>query len=384
MQEVNYAFDIIVIIFYYTVGIVSILASLFLIAAFAFFKENRTRSFELVVYLSICLMLSNISYIMHYTKIVDPVPSRWNSICLAQASLMTIGEIGQTLFTTFIAYSIYSNIVYFNQVKAEDRLSDEDREYTSRLAYILIGFGIPVLVGFGFIPLGVYGKSNHWCWLATPYFYDSPVDDQNKPFNLELVPIIGVVYYCFIWTLQITNYYFFFSTISVLRSNIEDEGYVNNYIVKLVQFPLIQLFIVFPQTLTKLLLTQNLKDLSLPAISVSLITVQGLLYTLSYGYNDSIRGKLKLILRIIFCCDCKKTHELSDELTERNTLFEKNKLQKIGSQETQRKSTGSHKSNYSGYSDDNILGDDEKKLDSPEEFEDKKLNEQIVQMQVKN
>lgn len=358
MQEVNYYFDIIVIVFYYSVGVFSIVASLFLIAAYAFYKEIRTRSFELIVYLSVSLIITNISYIMHYNKIVDPTPSRWDFFCLAQATLMTTGEISQTLFTTFIAYSIYTNIVYFQEVKQEERLAKEQREYTSRITYILVGFGIPLLIGLGFIPAGVYGKSNHWCWLATPYFYQLPDSDQSKPYNIKIVPEVGIVYYCLIWTLQITNYYFFFSTISILDSNVEDKAYVSHYIRKLIQFPLIQLFIVFPQTITKFLLTQNLRDLTLPAISVCLITVQGLLYSFSYGYNNSIRKKLKLILKIVFCSCCNDSEENRNRLTEKLSLKTNN--------ESDQNSYITQKSDeYSGYSDDDVFKKEEKNSESP-------------------
>ena len=301
----DYTFDLLVIILYHSLSIISIFFSLFLISVFIFYKDFRTLSFELICYLSISLIITSISYLFNYMRIADDPPNTSNFFCNFQSILMTIGELGQFIWTLVISISLYQNVVLVNAIK---RKESDDSSFTYndtkfRVISLICGFGIPVIIAVAFLLSDIYGKSNHWCWMASEIQYDN----FPKPKNISLVRIFGGAYYGIIWALMLSNYVLLIKTISELRKNNEETEYINHYIIKLVQFPLILMLVVFPQTISKFLITQGYEGFYIPSISVCLMSIQGVVYTLSYGFNQSIRQKFKELIYLLFCFCCSKS-----------------------------------------------------------------------------
>lgn len=321
----NTSIEIAILIFYYSFGCISVIFSLFLVFIYLFYKSFRTWSFELVVYLCIFLIITNISYMIYFINPNDQLPelSNMKHICYAQGILITIGELGQFLTTTFISYSIFFNVVKFSEIRKEvDK--EENKKYFRKIVIFTV-IVIPLFVSFLFYFLNMYGKSNYWCWLANDSYYN--IQNSNKKYSLSsysnyskdyyhyyyyltqnpliksnYISLAVIIYYSFIWLLMLSSYMFLIMTIKELIK-LEEEEVVEVYIKKLIQFPIILLFIVFPHTLSKFLITLNVNIPILNIISVFLMSIQGIIYTVSYGFNESVKYKIKELL----CCKKKRT-----------------------------------------------------------------------------
>lgn len=371
-MEVNFTTDLIVIIFYYSIGFISMICSSFLILVFIFNKKSRSYPFELNCYLSIALFTTNLSYIIYFMLIRDSIESINNVLCNIQAFLMTFGEISQFVWTTIIGITIYKKIVEFSSDGPKKGTNEYIKlKVSRRIKSVLFGFLFPLILSLILLFLNVFGKSNHWCWLATEKYYNNeeskssfnniitdskiitPEDyysnkiyllDLNSNINLDsyrflsssshlnsdntvnrivynmnsensinfdLIHKIIYIYYGLIWFLMLINYSYVFSTIKFLRENEDqDEKYVEKYIKTLIQFPIIQLFIVFPQTLSKFLTAIGYTSQFYPSVAVCLMSIQGICYTVSYGFNNYVKDIFKGYLCCIFCCKKRKINDV--------------------------------------------------------------------------
>lgn len=317
MATIDNTYDYFLVVFYYSVGVISIFFSVFLVMIFIFNKNSRSSAFEMTCYLSISLIFSNMSYLIYYLRIKENISDITDFFCNSQATLMTFGEMSQFIWTTIISITIYNNIVDFNIGFKKDSEEYKILKRKRRIISILFGFGFPLLIAILFNFLNVYGKSYHWCWLANEVYYKD--QDIAKP-NFVSIKFISIFYYSIIWILMLINFCWIVSTIRYLRKLEEEEFEYNKYSKSLIQFPLIQILIVFPQTICKFLLALGYSGTIFPSISVCFMMVQGILFTLSYGFNNQVKDYFKEFICLIFCCKKKSKNELLDKLNERDTL----------------------------------------------------------------
>ena len=136
-------------------GSISILSSFFNMTMFVLLKRIRTEATELIFYLSIACILTNISYIMNFTE--NPLDSS-TAICQAQGFLMIWFDMSQAIWATLISYSVYNNIIN----------DDTNHNAYKRIRYILIGFLLPFLVSLTVLLFHKIGYAQHWCWIELP------------------------------------------------------------------------------------------------------------------------------------------------------------------------------------------------------------------------
>lgn len=318
MPTIDNTYDYFLVVFYYTMGIISIFFSLFLVFIFIFNKNSRSSAFEMTCYLSISLVFSNLSYLIYYLRINESINDITDFFCNTQASIMTFGEMSQFIWTTVISITIYNNIVDFNIGYKKGSEEYKKVKKKRRIISLSIGFGIPILLAIILNFLNVYGKSYHWCWLANKVYYDNQ-PAKNLP-NFETIRYISIFYYSIIWILMFINFLWIVSTIRYLRQLEEEEFEYNKYSRSLIQFPLIQILIVFPQTVCKFLLALGYSGTVFPSISVCFMMIQGILFTLSYGFNNQVREYFKEFICLILCCKKQNENSLNERLNERDTL----------------------------------------------------------------
>ena len=116
----------------FVVSIISLLGSLFIILTYLFVKRLRNFAFKLVVYLSISDVILTIGNMLVSDQFDD---SESDTICFLQAILTNYGGLASILWTSIIAFTIYSTVV--NQRKNIN---------TSQTNFILFGYGIPLLL----------------------------------------------------------------------------------------------------------------------------------------------------------------------------------------------------------------------------------------------
>ena len=113
------------------VSFLSLLGSFVIIFTYICFKKIRNFAYKLIVYLSFADIILSIGNILSIGTIRN---RSQDSICLAQAFLINYGGLASVLWTTIIAWSIYSATV----------LSAKNlRQKSTR--FFIFGFGVPLL-----------------------------------------------------------------------------------------------------------------------------------------------------------------------------------------------------------------------------------------------
>eukprot|EP00340_Litonotus_pictus_P006708 CAMPEP_0170528118 /NCGR_PEP_ID=MMETSP0209-20121228/13612_1 /TAXON_ID=665100 ORGANISM="Litonotus pictus, Strain P1" /NCGR_SAMPLE_ID=MMETSP0209 /ASSEMBLY_ACC=CAM_ASM_000301 /LENGTH=318 /DNA_ID=CAMNT_0010819123 /DNA_START=523 /DNA_END=1475 /DNA_ORIENTATION=+ len=185
----------------------------------------------------------------------------------------------------------------------------------------------------------------------SPFQFAVSDTKNSDDIRFDRIEAVASIYYGIIWLLMIINYCYLYSTIRFLKYfQEEDEEFVSKYISSLIQYPVIQFFIVFPQTIAKFTIALGYNGQTFPALAVCLITIQGILYTISYGYNNQVRARFKYYLMCIFCCKCNQVKtQLIKNAIARDTLGNTNETPNDESTESKRKSIQSAFSNISDY-----------------------------------
>ncbi len=281
-------------------GGLSILSSFFNISVFVLFENVRTEATELIFCLSISCIMTNISYIMHFSE--DPTVSK-TGICQIQGFLMIWFEISQAIWATLISYSLYNNII------------NNDNKYSNfkRVQYIIMGFVAPFFMSLSSFVTSLIGFSGYWCWIDMTY-------------SVNIKRIIYSMIFIFFWTLFFFSFYFIRSVINFLEKNYTnktEKELIYKYIKKIRLYPMIQVMCMIPCSLNRLIQIFGLHLEFFDYLIVIFISIQGFLYGLVFGFEPIIKDQLKEFFQK--CCKCcldddpekKGKEELSAELSKK-------------------------------------------------------------------
>ena len=280
-------------------GSISILSSFFNMTMFVLLKRIRTEATELIFYLSIACILTNISYIMNFTE--NPLDSS-TAICQAQGFLMLWFETSQAIWATLISYSVYNNIIN----------DDTNHNAYKRIRYILIGFLLPFLVSLTVLLFHKIGYAQHWCWIELPA-------DKN------IRNIIYISMYSLFWCSSFLSFYYIQKVINFLEKNYtnkQEKEIIYKYIKRIRLFPIIQMSCLIPGTINRILELIGLRQSFFEYLTVIVISLEGFLYTIVFGFNPIIKTKIDEILQK--CCKCfppntdQRENDLNNELTVKN------------------------------------------------------------------
>ena len=280
-------------------GSMSILSSFFNMAMFILIKSVRTEATELIFYLSIACILTNISYIMNFTE--NPLDSS-TAICQAQGFLMIWFDMSQAIWATLISYSVYNNIIN----------DDTNHNAYKRIRYILIGFLLPFLLSLTALLLKLLGYAKYWCWI-----------DLTADKNIR--NIIYISMYSLFWCSSFLSFYYIQKVINFLEKNYtnkQEKEIIYKYIKRIRLFPIIQLTCLIPWTISPILELFGMKNKFFEYLSVTVYSLEGLLYSIVFGFNPIISRKIEEILQK--CCKCflpkpdQRENDLNNELTVKN------------------------------------------------------------------
>mmetsp|Transcript_29849 Transcript_29849/g.69296 ORF Transcript_29849/g.69296 Transcript_29849/m.69296 type:complete len:202 (+) Transcript_29849:121-726(+) len=128
-------------------GILSILAGLSIIYSYFRFETLRKFSFELVVFLAISDIGSNMTYFLgHRAELVG------EGLCTLQGMTQQFFELASVLWTVVIGLTLWSSVV--RQVKMENRAAMHGFAWGTSFIIMLL-------------PLSTdsYGPAGSWCWI---------------------------------------------------------------------------------------------------------------------------------------------------------------------------------------------------------------------------
>ena len=134
--------------FVFAIGIVTFSCLLFVIIPFLFMPSMRTAKLELVFYLSIATIFTDVSYMI-----------KWNLqdvdfLCKVQSFMMVSTETSQFIWGFIIGHFIHNAIQNFSPDSSDDNLSMK-----RRIAYLCLGYLLPLSFTLAALCLGLLGNA---------------------------------------------------------------------------------------------------------------------------------------------------------------------------------------------------------------------------------
>ena len=275
-------------------GSLSIVSCIFNLVMFLFLEGVKSEATELIFYLSISSIITNISYIMNFED--KGISDGRNAVCQIQGFLILWFDLSQVIWATLVCYSVYLYIVI-------------NSEYNKcrRIKYIIIGFIIPFAISLALLCFGLVGSGKYFCWL-----------DIDKNINY----VLGIIIYCFSWIFFFFSIYFIQRVIFFLEKNFTDKQekeIICNYIQKIRIYPIIQCLSILPTTISFMFSEDVLKrNIIFDYWDTIFISLQGLFYTIVFGLNPIIKNRIQEILHK--CCCFNQEEDLIRENYNSNEL----------------------------------------------------------------
>jgi hypothetical protein len=295
-------------------SILSMSGCLFVVVVFLCYKKLRSFQFECVTYLTISSLMTAFSYVLFFIgkdtdgTIIYPTDGDIKSmdICKAQAFLMVWFENSQFFWATLIGYSIYQNVIHFEENKLKTT-------WQKRTKFIAVGYALPLCLAIiGLIIPGTYGPSGFWCW----------IDAEG---HLTLNTVFSLFLYFMVWFLILANFILNCYVIRFLNkemSSPQERDLAKKYIYKLLQYPIIQVVCLIPGSLSRTWQLFFDKPIFwLEVCHLIFVNIAGLCYAVAYGYTPQVKTTLYENLK---CCKNNKVGDTpSSPHSENNSNYSK-------------------------------------------------------------
>lgn len=257
----NLIIDLIIII----TNSLSLTGNLFIITIFVSSSSVRSYAFKLVVYMSIADTVRSIGFLLPVTT---------NALCIAQAVLTNYGSLSGIIWTSIIAFSIYTVVV----LELENIQSYE--KFT-----IIIGFILPFCIALLPFTTNSYGAAEGWCWIKLD---DFEILWRMGAFYIIVFIVIlfnTVMYYKVNQELKID--------IGYLRGSQHDISEKTNVHTRFRVYPLIIMICYVPVLVKRILeISSGSEYFALTAVSAVFMSGVGVLNAIAYGLTDNVKELL--------------------------------------------------------------------------------------------
>jgi len=252
------------------VSFFSLFGSLFIIITYVSFKKIRNYAYKLVTYLAFSDILLAIGNLM---TLETRKNDEEDSTCKAQAFLINYGGLASILWTSVIAWSIYSATV----------LSAKNlREKNWR--FFLFGFGLSLILSIIPFISNQYGRAGLYCWIKN--------DDLDKDTAMRFIQ-----FYVPLWIAIGFNVYAYVKVVRFIKKYISTTLEIR-FIHRLKYYPLV---LVICWTFATINRIYNIFGKEVPSLTFLHVTfggLQGLLNAFVYGANDQV----KQVWKDKLCC----------------------------------------------------------------------------------
>jgi hypothetical protein len=224
---------------------------------------------------------------INYIHQDDDEPNN-STICQVQGFGMIWFEHSQSIWATLIAYSISQNVVNYDK-------KVEKTSMQTRLIYIFLGYISPLGLSIFAYEENMIGPSGNWCWVKI-----------NEKIQDGTGYTYVMIFYGIMWLLFFISVFFICKVVHFLNNlyiSEDEKELIYKYTSRLRIFPLIQMLTLIPCTINRTLNYHKISNgVWAKYLIVILISSQGFLYAIVYGFNPKVRGRLGgFIEKYIFC-----------------------------------------------------------------------------------
>ena len=251
----------------------ALLASGTIVLTYARFKHLRKIAFELIVYLSMADIGSNITYLMG-----DP---QGHSACLAQALLQQFFEMSSILWTVVVGYMLWQNV-------DKERKAFSGAHFRKKMHACV--WGTALLTAILPSTTASYGQTGAWCWVRG--------DSTGTIWRF-------VIFYGPLWVIMSANGFFYYRVTRKLHMlNTFADGAQQEKLKRLSAvlkyYPLILIFAWTIPTINRIYNSATGNG-SFPLTLMSQATrgLTGILNALAYGNTPSVRASWQALWREI-------------------------------------------------------------------------------------
>eukprot|EP00611_Tribonema_gayanum_P021945 TRINITY_DN4325_c0_g1_i2.p1 TRINITY_DN4325_c0_g1~~TRINITY_DN4325_c0_g1_i2.p1 ORF type:complete len:334 (+),score=96.46 TRINITY_DN4325_c0_g1_i2:196-1197(+) len=260
-----------------TCAAISFVGSTGIICSWLYFSKLRTFSFHLVTFLAISDCLADIAYFLGSWR-------ESNDVCQAQAALMTFGQMATILWTSTIAYTLYS-------IAVNERVMERGSEACALACYHACVWGASGALAFTPLVAGairgnpIYGETGAWCWVR--------YGDAWR-----------FVFYGFLWAVIAANIAAYIAVYGRVKgmadrmlaqgataaSALRRQARVRRFLRSLRLYPAILIFCWTVPTFNRI--WERATGYEIYAVLVTqafTVRIQGFLNSLAYGYTQDVR-----------------------------------------------------------------------------------------------
>jgi hypothetical protein len=269
------------------IGIISLISCLISILTYIIFKSIRTFIMEIVLYLTICCFFQTLSYIIYFP---DKESKSEDKICQFQASNMLFSGLSQFFWTCLLSFSIYQSVI---NLKVYSRKDQNTNLKITRIVYIFIGFGIPLIIALFGLILNIYGKAGFWCFIDG----EALVKNNDNKYKIFYIFIFTILWICILFNLALYSRVIIYIKKS-FDEEIEGKNRYKEYTRPLIAYSVIQILWLLPATTNRFYQIFDYSSIEILDFLQSLCDVsQGFFYSLVFGFTPSVRKAISNVFK---------------------------------------------------------------------------------------
>lgn len=129
-----------------------------------------------------------------------------------------------------------------------------------------------------------------FCWIATEVHSDS-------------IKLMTILYYSITWLIIVLNCFFVVKVLTLLRKELQNEKeLMDKYSSKLRLYPMVQIISFIPATVNRIYgMATGESSFGLLLVQCIFDSLTGLMFSIVYGYNASVRNALGDCIRTLCC-----------------------------------------------------------------------------------
>ena len=294
-------------------GLLSATTNIILIFAFILMNKKPLFTLELIFYLTIASLITNVSKLMLFIRKEDQGDhNNFNKLqCEVQAFLMILSEFSLVILANFITIHLYISVKYYYKEDVNDTLKGKCRSFI-----YIIGYGIPILLATFSQIFQQSGESGYWCWIKSE------------------AQILTLVYYAFIWAFNISNFFFGYSAVHLNENlRISDTENKMDYIKKIARYTILCFLYWIPATIDRVCYYFTKQRYSILLwLHMIFFQMQGFMFGLLFFINNIEKTKvvvanlykesvLKLKEMCCCCCATNKNDNSSANLLNKSDIY---------------------------------------------------------------
>lgn len=286
-------------------GSLSLASTIIAFILFWFFKENRSFTFEIQMYLTFSIFLYSLSSLLPYE-----IESVW---CSIQSYLLNTSLTSLSIWSTIMGYSCLISMLH------KTHLEQHKKFY--RIIFLSAAFAFPLVLSSVILFTKIYGDSNGICWI-----------DVGTEYKVRFIFKMVMMFYLIDWYIIIVNVFFILKIFLMNRRSHQNKNELYSYIK---WYPIVNVVCEVIATINRINGLFNGEKITfiLSIIQAIFDSFEGLVFVCIFLFSPGISQSVIVFCRRIF--NRKNESSTSNSMaTGDNSISDDNALFKVNNEES--------------------------------------------------